>query len=105
MYILDKTRARELLLAQNLRPRQVSTILRKFPPLPDRLGASMDQWLQDQVIPDVEVDGISVKQVMKNHNSHFLVAISDLAVLLDPGLTAEKREQWQRILRRQVSYE
>ncbi len=105
MYILDKTRARQVLLAQNMKPRQIDSILRRFPSLPDKLGPSIDKWLKDQQIPDIEVDGISVRQVMENHNSHFLVALADLAVLLDPDLLPEKREQWHRILRRRVMYE
>ncbi len=105
MYLLDKTRARQVLLAENIKPFQADRLLERFPPLPDRFGPSIDTWLADQTIPDIDVDGITVKQVMENHHAHFLAAMSDLAVLLDPGLPPEKRSQWQRILTTPRSYE
>jgi hypothetical protein len=105
MYILDKTRARKVLLDQNIKPHQADRLLEHLSPVPDRLGHFIDQWLQDQTVPDVEIDGITLKQVMDNHHSHFLIAICDLAMLLDPDLTTEKRTQWRRILSTQRKYE
>jgi hypothetical protein len=105
MYILDKTRARKVLLAQNIKPHQADRLLKHLSPVPDHLGHFIEQWLDDQTIPDIEIDGITVKQIMDNHHSHFLTAISDLAVLMDPDLPPEKRTQWRRILTTPRKYE
>jgi hypothetical protein len=105
MYILDKSRARKVLLAQNLKPHQADRLVERFSPVPDRLGHFIEQWLEDQTIPDIVIDGITVKQVMDNHHSHFLIAINDLAILMDPDLSPEKRTQWRRILSTPRRYE
>lgn len=105
MYLLDKEKARNVLANQNLNPYQIEQILKRFPPLPDNMGGGVDRWLTDQAIPDINIDGISLKEVMEKHGSHFLIALKDLARLLDPELTAEKRSQWRRILTNPVYYE
>lgn len=105
MYLLDKNKARSILLAQNFLSDEVDRMLKHYPALPDPLGDLIDRWLVDQNIPDFEVDNISLKDVIERRHSHFLIAIRDLGRLLDSDLTPEKREQWRRILSTPIHYE
>lgn len=104
MYLLDKERARKVLLSQKINAAQVDRLLRNYPPLPDALGALVEQWLSDQIIPEFEIDGISLKHAMKIRRSHFLVSIRDMRNLLDPTMPKEKRELWREILTTPVQY-
>jgi len=105
MYELDKDLARSVLLKQGHAPYQVDILLKNYPPLQDELGMVVEKWLQNQESPDLDVDGLTLKDVMETRRSHFLVAMRDLNHLLDPALTDEERVQWRRILTTPVRYE
>jgi len=105
MYELDKDLARSVLLKQGHAPYQVDILLKNYPPLQDELGVAVEQWLQNQKIPDLEVDGLLVREVMETRRSNFLVAVRDLNRLSDISLPDEKRTQWRRILTTPVHYE
>ena len=105
MYILDKDKARSLLLTKDSNPIVIETFLDNFPPLDDSLGQLVDQWLDDQQIPDLVIDGISLKHLMSFRASNFLKAIRDLNKLLDPSLSEADRQQWIRILNTPRFYE
>jgi len=104
MYLLDKERVRKVLLTQKFNPAQVERLLRNYPPLPDTLGVLVEQWLSDQIIPELEIAGISLKHAMEIRHSHFLVTIRDMRNLLDPNITEEKRELWREILTTPIQY-
>lgn len=105
MYELDKHLARNALLKQGHAPYQVEITLKSYPPLQDDLGEAVKKWLNDQIIPDLVVDGLKVKEVMKTRRSNFLIAVRDLNRLLDASLSDEKRAQWRRILTTPIRYE
>ncbi len=105
MYTIDKQKASVILKSQNFEPYQINLLLKNYPPLPDAFGKAVEQWLIDKTVPDLEVDGITLKDVMTNRHSHFLVAIRDLSHLLDPTLSADEQAQWHRILSTPLYYE
>ena len=105
MYILDKEKARKVLMENKLTPFQVDNLLKYYPPLPDKMGIYVEQWLIDQIIPEIVIEGISLRDVMQKRRSHFLVALRELGRLLDPNLTPEKRKLWREILTTPVFYE
>lgn len=106
MYVLDKDRARDVLLEEKrIPPHQVEKFLDRFPPLHAKLGEIVDQWLDTQTIPNVVIDGISLEEVTRIRHCHFLVAVRDLNKILDPNLSPEKRDQWRKILTTPVYYE
>ena len=105
MYELDKDLARRVLLKQGYAPYQVDILLKNYPPLQDELGVVVEKWLQNQKIPDLEVDGLLVREVMETRRSNFLVAVRALNRLLDASISDEKRTQWRRILTTPVRYE
>lgn len=105
MYELDKAKAAKILQKQGFTINEINTLLQKYPKLDDSLGPVVEKWLQDQETPNLEVDGLILKDVMKIRRSHFLVAVRDLNQLLNPALKDEKRMQWRRILTTPVTYE
>ena len=105
MYLLDKQKAREILLEEGFKPYQVNQLLKRYPPVHDSLGPAIEKWLNERVVSEVVVDNISVRNVMELRHSHFLIAIRDLSQLLNPDLTTQKREQWRRIVTTPVFYE
>jgi len=98
MYLIDKEKVQKILLSQNHKPYQIAILLKNYPLISDDLGELIDHWMDNQEILDIEIDGVSLKDVINNHKSHFLVAIRDLDRLRDPSLTPEKLDQWRRIL-------
>ncbi|NMB60855.1 MAG: hypothetical protein GYA18_00775 [Chloroflexi bacterium] len=105
MYQLDKDLARSVLLKQGHATYQIDILLKNYPSLQDEMGVVVEKWLRDQKIPDLEVDGLSIREVMETRRSSFLVAVRDLNRLLDASLPDEKRTQWRRILTTPVYYE
>lgn len=105
MYILDKGRATRALEREGIIPIKIQYLLNNYPPLDDKLGVVVEQWLSDQSFPTFEVEGILLSDVMKIRHSHFLTAVRDMNKLLDPTLSSEKHEQWHRILTTPVYFE
>lgn len=104
MYELDKEKARIILVAQQYNASQVDRLLNTYPLLPDSFKPFVEQWLADQVTPDFEVDGVSVKSVMEARQSSFLIAIRDLGRLLDPGFPEDKKKLWKELLTTPVRF-
>lgn len=105
MYTIDKQKAIAILKSQNTEQHQINLLLKNYPSLQDDFGKAVEQWFIDQTIPDLEVEGITLKDVMANRHSHFLIAIRDLSHLLDPTLSPEEHKQWRRILSTPLYYE
>lgn len=105
MYQLDKQKAKQVLLDEGLDRLLVDSFVENYPPLDDSLGVVVDQWLTDRQIPALEMEGISLREVMEKRASHFLKAIRDLNRLVDPTLTAEQKSNWKRIITAQQYYE
>jgi len=102
MYKIDKEKAKTILVRQGYSPTAVGRLLNNYPPLLDQFGPVIDQWMIDQVIPDYEVDGVSVKAAMENHISHFLTTIRDLSEMIDPATPKDLKESFQYLLRHQT---
>jgi phage regulator Rha-like protein len=79
--------------------------LKNFPELDDSLRAPVEEWLENQQIPELVVDGVSIHDVIEKRRSHFLKAIRDLNRLLDPNLTPEQHDNWKRIITTPRFYE
>ncbi|MHB8806570.1 MAG: hypothetical protein ACYC59_03210 [Anaerolineaceae bacterium] len=105
MYFLDIERAAHILESEQINPGKIQYILNNYPPLNDKLGLAVEQWLNNQPISNVEVEGLLLSDVMEKRHSHFLSAIRDMNKLLDPTLPHEKHDQWRRILSTPIYYE
>ena len=105
MYTINKEKAHEILLNQGFKTHEIDSLLNRYPPIHDKLSRIIEQWINDQTISEITIDGISLNQVIKIRRCHFLIAIRDLNKLLDPDLTLEKRNQWHRILTSPVHFE
>lgn len=98
MYIINKEVARKILLEQRFPPLQIERLLNRYPPIHDSLGNIIERWINDQVVSDIIIEDISLRDIIEKRNCHFLIAIRDMNKLLEPELTPKKREQWRRIL-------
>jgi len=105
MYCINKEKARKVLLSQNYQPYQINILLENYPSLPDSIGELIEEWFDDHKIPELQIDGISLQEVMENRNSHFLVAIRDLSRLLDPSISLEDKKKWRKMLKKTLYYE
>ena len=105
MYHLDLNKAKEILEEEGHDSTQIGILLKNYPPLYDELKSAMDVWLEKREILDLDIKGFSIHDVIEKRSCHFFVAIRDLNRLLDPNLSAEKCEQWKRILSTPVKYE
>jgi len=105
VYQLDKRRAKLVLLDEGIDHSSVDSFIEKYPLLNDSLGTVVDQWLLDRQIPDLEIEGVSLIEVIRKRDSHFLKAIRDLNRLFDPTLTADQKANWKRNLTTQRLYE
>ena len=59
----------------------------------------MKKWLDDRTVEDVEVDGVTLKEVMDVQGWGFLEAISGLNDLLVKDMNDEERAALKVILR------
>jgi len=105
MYQLDKQQAKRVLLDEGLDPLLVESFIENYPSLSDSLGEVVDQWLADRKIPALEIEGISLHELMEKRDSHFLKAVRDLNRILDPTLTADQKANWKRIITTPRFYE
>ncbi len=105
MYILDKNKAEEILTKElNYNDHTAKGFLEHFPPIHDELSHAVEKWLEDRTIEDVEVYGLSIKEIMSvNENESFLNAIKMLNALYDKD--EEERTNFIRILRKPHTFE
>lgn len=71
-----------------------------FPDLHEKLEGPMKKWLDDRSVEDVEVEGVTLREVMDAHGGKFLEAISGLNDLLVKDLTDEEREALKVLLKK-----
>lgn len=62
-------------------------------------------WVQSGQIPDVQIDGVTLQQVMQNHHNHVLAALSEMQVLQRETLSEEERQYWVQYLNSPLSFE
>jgi hypothetical protein len=105
MYILDKDRATKILISEHHSQSKVEFILKNFPPIDDKFASAIEQWMNGQAIPEIEVDGILLSEVMEKRHTHLLETIWDMNKLLDPTMLPKSHEQWKRILTTPIYYE
>ncbi len=103
MQSLDKEKVRKVLMEEEHLPSfRVDLILKEFPPIDEALATAVKQWLEKRSFDDVQVDGLSISEVMRLRRCHFLIAVKDLARLQDPELPAESRRRLREILSKPV---
>lgn len=105
MYQVDKQRAYRVLLESGFDKISIESFLKNFPALDDSLRTPVEEWLENQQVPELVVDGVSIQDVIEKRRSHFLKAIRDLNRLLDPNLTPEQHDNWKRIITTPRFYE
>ncbi len=105
MYILDKAKAGEILAKEfNYKEYDVNIFLGRFPEIHDELSHSVQKWLEDRTIEDVDVFGLTIKELMNvNKHENFLHAIQMLNGLYD--MDEEERTDMIRILRTPHTFE
>ena len=74
-----------------------------YPALHDRMAEALQTWLQDRRVLDIEVEGITVRQVMQAHSCHFLNALRELSELLTRPLNPGEKEALKAFLRSPVA--
>jgi len=105
MYQLDKSIARKILIEEERYGAfDADQLLADYPPIGDALAQTVEQWLQDRQILDVQVEGLTIQQIMDNRQYHFLVAVKALNRLLDPSRTPEQCLRLRNSLSRPVQY-
>ena len=106
MYEIDKQKFREIMIGEErYSPRKVDLLLAEFPPVDDRFGEPIEQWLEDRTVPDIEVEGLSLREVMDNKQVHFLVAVRTLNELLHDRFLPADRSRRIKALRTPVVFE
>jgi len=81
---------------------EANSYLRDYPAIHDELVEVVQQWLQDRTITDFNVFGLSLKEYMRNHRAHFLMAVRDFNRLFDDDLTPGRRERLIGIMHKPV---
>ncbi len=95
----DKEKSRQVLLNEyHFTTVTADLILEKFPVLNKSLTEALHQWLDNRNVADTEVGGLSIKEMLKIHGYHFLLAIKDLGILSDPNLTPEQYSRLRETL-------
>lgn len=93
MYKLNSDKVHKILVSElEFEPDEADLYLNHYPDLDDTLGKAVETWLKDRSILDIEIEGITIQQVMQNHNIHFLGAVKSLNGLLTRKLTSEQKE-------------
>jgi hypothetical protein len=106
MQVIDIQKARSILInREKLKPFLADLILKDYPALEDALAAAVEQWLASGTFDNIEVEGLTIKQVMQLRRSNFMVAVKELNRLLDPALSAETRNRLRDILNKPVILE
>lgn len=103
MLKIDNQQAKAILIAeQGFSSIAADAFLNDFPPIHDELAEAVLHWLADRTVFDVDVAGVSVKEVMETRGDHFLMAVRLLNRLLDADVSPDQRERMARLLRRPV---
>jgi hypothetical protein len=99
MYTIDQSRVRKILVEEEkYSTQQVDTFLATLHGFNDVFQPVIEKWLETREIVDIEVEGLTLKKVMKTRNSAFLPAVRDLNFLLDESLSPEKRSAFKKAL-------
>ena len=100
---VDTSRIRNVLQSELGYSRtEVNLFMENFPVLHPSLEPIVEQWLEDRTIVDIEVEGLSLKDVMEKQQRHFLAVIVKFDALLDDTLSIEDRQRLHRFLKRQL---
>jgi serine kinase of HPr protein (carbohydrate metabolism regulator) len=99
--IIDKVKAKEILVGElGYKPYEADIYLKDYPELFGELAPAVEKWFEDRTISDVSVKGVSIKDLMRIHKCHFLMAVSELNPLFKPDMTEEKKTEYARIIQK-----
>lgn len=99
MLKIDKKQAKAILIAeQGFSSIAADAFLSDFPPIHDELIEAVSRWLADRTVLEVDVAGVTVKEVMKVRGDHFLMAVRLLNRLLDKDVVPDQRERMAHML-------
>lgn len=94
MLILDKEQVKSILINEfGYTSIGADSYLRRYPPIHDELVPTIQQWLKDRSVQDVNTHGLSIREIMRIQNFHFLEAVKYLNVLLDEDLSSDDRDE------------
>jgi len=100
MYTLDRGKARDILITElGYDPKIADVYLDSYPEIHEDLADAAKAWLEDRTVVDVMVEGVTIRQLMDAHDSHFLNALSSLNDLLTLVLDDEQKSSLVSFLR------
>ncbi|MCI0558928.1 MAG: hypothetical protein MN733_10565 [Nitrososphaera sp.] len=106
MYKIDKEKVRKILIEElGYVPNKADLFLKDYPPLHEKLGAAVEQWLKDRTVANVSIEGLSIDGVMEKQQTNFLVTVKNLNELMDESIPIEERKEKKEILNTQVFFE
>lgn len=98
--IVNKDQIKEILITElNYKQHEAESYADKYPSfIYDELVPAFEHWLKNRTVLDVVVYGVTISQVMNVQHFHFLMAVKAINRLLDPSLSADKRESMSKHL-------
>ncbi len=105
MFDIDKEKVKQALIVDGVQIWQIDRLLEKYPKLHEQMMNALNVWLENRTVSDIQIEGLSISDVMNTRRCHFLVAIRDLDRFYDENLIGDERDQWVRILKSPVYYE
>jgi hypothetical protein len=93
MVKVDKQTLKQILESElNYQDYEADLFLRDFPEtIHDPLEKAYNQWLTDRTVSEEPVEGLLITNVMKNRQTHFLMALREINRLFDEGVTDDQR--------------
>jgi hypothetical protein len=99
LFNIDVKKTREILINEfAYKPADADHYLSNYPSLDDALIEPVKTWFIDRSILEIELEGITIQQVMQAHKCNFLTAISSINDLFSSPLTIEQKETLKKFL-------
>jgi len=94
MLAINKDQIKKILIDElGYSKASAETFLEDFPPIHDKLSGAVNHWLEDRTVEDLNLYGLTIKEMMKTHGYNFILTIKILNRLLDEDLTEERRQR------------
>lgn len=98
---IDTTEVKNILVNElNYKEDQAESFINNFPSINEALAPALTQWLKDRTIVNTDFAGITIEEVMRNRNAHFLMAIQEINRLYDKDITEDKKSRSREILKK-----
>ncbi|NMB69850.1 hypothetical protein GYA27_01435 [candidate division WWE3 bacterium] len=104
MYLIDKTKAKNILISEGYQEQDINLLLEDYPELYDDLGSVIDIWLNTKNFVDFTYEGISLSQIMNTRGEHIITAAKTMNRLLNPNLSPEEKTRLINSLSHSVTF-